>query len=370
MSRESQAIYIKIRRHLQREIAQTPPDTKIRSRRDLMREFGVSRTTIDRAISELIGQGYLYSKNGSGTYVADKQNHKPGTERLNSWGLLLPDIRHYTYPGILRGIEHVSFKNGVNLIVGNIENQAARQTSYLRKFIDSQVGGVIIVPARPNPAGDLEGQLFKMLQELEAEGIPFVFCNRNTLGIEAPQVVSNDFHGGFLAASHLFGQGYGRIAYISHPRYAISLNRYMGYLSALELAGVKADQQLVAFSDSWEFETPGYREMGRLLDGPQPPDAVFCFTDLIAKGAYHAVCERGLVPGRDVGIVGYDDTLICRSLEAPLTSVKIHSFEMGREAAQLLFKVALQTNVDRNASIILTPDLVVRESSTRRGPGD
>jgi len=365
MPRTTPAIYRDIRDSLGDDIAQTPAHTRIRSRRDLMQAYRVSRTTIDRAISELIGQGALYSKKGSGTYVAEQKSTASAGRAPRSLGLLLPDIRSYTYPGILRGIEHVCFDKRVNLIVGNIENRASRQTHYLRNFIDSGVSGVIIVPARPNPQEDLEGQLFAMLRELQAQGIPFVFCNRNTLGIEAPQVVSNAFHGGFLATRHLLEQGYKRIAYISHPRYTISLNRYMGYLSALNLAGVQPDPGLAVFSDSWEFEVPGRREMGRMLDGPNPPDGVFCFTDLIAKGACDAMTERGLVPGRDVGIVGYDDTSVCRTLSPQLSSVKIHSFELGRQAAELLFDRISGSRADGTTSIILTPDLMVRKSSCR-----
>jgi len=80
-------------------------------------------------------------------------------------------------------------------------------------------------------------------------------------------------------------------------------------------------------------------------------------------GAYRAVCERGLVPGRDVGIVGYDDSPVCGSLDVPLSSVKIHSFEMGRKAAQLLFDANLRPAVGRHVSVIMPPDLAVRESS-------
>lgn len=364
MPRTAPAIYREIRDRLAEEIASSPAHSRIRSRRDLMLDYRVSRTTIDRAISELIGQGALYAKKGSGTYVAAQKSAMAGPP-LRSLGLLLPDIRSYTYPGILRGIEHVCFDKRVNLIVGNIENRASRQTHYLRNFIDSEVSGVIIVPARPNPEEELEGQLFTMLRELQDRGIPFVFCNRNTLGIEAPQVVSNDFHGAFLATRHLLEQGYRRIAYISHPRYTISLNRYMGYLSALNLAGVRPDPGLAVFSDSWEFEAPGRREMGRLLDGPLPPDGVLCFTDLIAKGAHDAVTERGLFPGRDVGIVGYDDTAVCHTLSPQLSSVKIHSFELGRQAAELLFDRISGARADGTTSIILTPDLVARKSSCR-----
>jgi len=365
MTGDSNARYARIKASLQREIADTPPHTRIRSRSDLVRDFGVSRTTIDRAISELIGEGALYARDGSGTYVAERNGMWPGNGAMRSWGVLLPDMRHYTYPGILRGIEHVGFENGVNVIVGNIENQAARQTSYLRNFIKSQVNGVIIVPARPNPSEGLEERLCAMLSELTEHGIPFVFCNRNTPGIEAPQVISNDFHGGYLAARHLIERGYRRIAYIAHARYAISLNRYMGYAGALATDGGKPDERLVAFSDSWDFEAPGRDEMGRMLDGPAPPDAVVCFTDLIAKGAYHAVVERGLVPGRDIGIVGYDDSLVCVSLEVPLTSVRVDSYELGRQAAQFLLDVGDRWALHRSASIILTPELMMRQSTAR-----
>ncbi len=357
--------YHQVKRRILDFIEEMPLQTRIPSRNELVRDLGVSRTTIDRAISELIGEGYLYARDGSGTYVARHEGAGlPANAAMRSWGVLLPDLRHYTYPGILRGIEHVGFENGVNVIVGNIENQAARQTTYLRNFLKSRIDGVIIVPARPNPAEGLEERLATMLRELADAGIPFVFCNRNTSGIDAPQVLCNDFHGAFLGARHLLEQGYRRIAYIAHPRYAISLNRYMGYASALAIAGIAEDETLVAFSESWDFEAPGHLELGRMLDGPNPPDAVVCFTDMIAKGAYRAVCERGLVPGRDVGIVGYDDSMVCVSLDVPLTSVKIHSYDMGRRAGELLLGANAGPS-DPHAAIILAPELAVRQSTAR-----
>ena len=358
--------YGRIKDLLLDEISGLEAHTRIRSRNDLIRDLGVSRTTVDRAISELIGEGFLYARDGSGTYVSERNGAWSGNGVVRSWGILLPDLEHYTYPGILRGIEQVGFENGVNVIVGNIENQAARQTSYLRNFIASQVSGVIIVPARPNPREGIEDQLVMMLQELIAHRIPFVFCNRNTLGIEAPQVVCNDFHGGFLAAQHLIERGYRRIAYIAHPRYTISMSRYMGYASALQMAGIAHDESLVVFSSSWDFEGPGYDEMGRLLDGPNPPDAVVCFTDMIAKGAYRAVCERGRVPGREIGITGYDDSMVCVSMDVPLTSVKIHSAEMGQRAAQLLLDLGGTWKDNRDTSVVLMPELAIRQSTSRQ----
>ncbi len=365
MGGDSNSRYARIKDLLLDEISGLDPHARIRSRNDLIRDLGVSRTTVDRAISELIGEGFLYARDGSGTYVSERNGNWAQNGAVRSWGILLPDLQHYTYPGILQGIEQIGFLNGVNVIVGNIENQAIRQTSYLRNFIASQVNGVIIVPARPNPEEGIEDQLVAMLRELIENRIPFVFCNRNTLGIEAPQVVCNDFHGGYLAARHLIERDYKRIAYIAHPRYTISMSRYMGYASALQMAGIEQDENLVVFSSSWDFEAPGYDEMGRMLDGPNPPDAVVCFTDMIAKGAYRAICERSRIPGREIGIVGYDDSMVCVSMDVPLTTVKIHSVEMGQRAAQLLLDLGAKWNENRNTSVVLMPELAIRQSTSR-----
>jgi DNA-binding LacI/PurR family transcriptional regulator len=365
MPRTTPVVTNDVKLRLEEEISRMPAHAKIRPRRVLMESYGVSRTTIDRAIARLVEQGFLYASKGSGTFVAERRLAPASREGGVTIGVLLPDIRRYTYPGILRGIEHAGFERNVNLVVGNIENRAVRQTHYLKSFIKNRVSGVIVAPARPNPSEDLEGQLFLMLRELEKCGIPFVFCNRSVPGLEAPMVTGNDFLGGFLATRHLLEQGYRRVAYLSHPRYTTSLNRYMGYLSACTLAGIEPDRELAVFSDSWDFEAPGKREMGRLLDGPNPPDAVFCFTDFLALGACRAVTARGLAPGRDIGIVGYDDHEVCRTVDIPLTSVRLDSFELGRRAAGMLFDMLFRPHEFHSTVEILTPELRVRRSSLR-----
>ena len=46
------------------------PDTKIQSERDFSEDLGVSRMTVRKAITELVNEGLLERKHGSGTYVA------------------------------------------------------------------------------------------------------------------------------------------------------------------------------------------------------------------------------------------------------------------------------------------------------------
>ena len=51
----------------------------------------------------------------------------------------------------------------------------------------------------------------------------------------------------------------------------------------------------------------GATAMAPPLDPEEPPDPVFCHSDLVAPGAPHTPAGRGLRAGEDIATVGYDD---------------------------------------------------------------
>ncbi|HHW48467.1 MAG TPA: GntR family transcriptional regulator [Clostridiaceae bacterium] len=353
-------LYHKIKKEILNKIKTMPPNERIPSRNDLMKEYNVTRTTIDRAISELIGEGYLYSKDGSGTYVSENVSsivQKSSVKTVN-WGVILPNIMHDTYPGILRGVEDVANECGRSTIICNTDNNFEKQANYIIKLIESGVEGIVIVPVISDEVSDITP--FKLLQE---KNIPFVFCNRSVTGISsAPTVMSNSFYGGYIATKHLIKQGYRRIGYISRPLYQVSLDRYQGYKSAVAEAGIDLGDNYVIFEESFAIENPGYESTKLLLQNNPPVDAIFCFNDMLAKGAYQAITEAGLKVGHDIGIVGYDNTYICESLPVKLTSVQFKTHEIGTKAAELLLDIINGDVSKKNKVIVLQPELVVRES--------
>lgn len=68
-------------------------DSKISTEKELMKEYGLGRATIREALSILVNEGYLYKKQGIGTFVARKQSSL-GFEPLIS----------LSYPLKIRGI--------------------------------------------------------------------------------------------------------------------------------------------------------------------------------------------------------------------------------------------------------------------------
>ena len=78
-------LYIRIQEYIAELIlsGKLTPDTKIQSERDFSEDLGVSRMTVRRAITELVNEGLLERKHGSGTYVAKPKVTYESLELVN-----------------------------------------------------------------------------------------------------------------------------------------------------------------------------------------------------------------------------------------------------------------------------------------------
>ena len=92
--------------------------------------------------------------------------------------------------------------------------------------------------------------------------------------------------------------------------------------------------------------------------------AVACASDTLAIGALHACAERGLEPGRDVGVVGFDDSLAAQVTWPGLSSVRQPLEQVAVELVRILHTV-LGHKPLTDKGRMLQPELVVRRSSRR-----
>lgn len=69
--------YYLVKRHLLRIIDALPPGSPVAPERVLTAELGTSRTTVRQALAELVGEGRLVRRQGSGTYVAEPKTAWP-----------------------------------------------------------------------------------------------------------------------------------------------------------------------------------------------------------------------------------------------------------------------------------------------------
>ncbi len=356
--------YLEVKNQILKEIIKMEPHERIMSRPMLCKKYGVTRTTVDRAVSELVGEGYLYSQAGSGTYISsalheiDKScvDNNSSNDGVASWGVIFPNVMKDTYPGILRGIEDVAQEKNINVVVCNTDNDIEKQDQYIRRLIESEVQGIIIVPAISK---NQDISAFKLLREKE---IPFIFCNRAVDGITAPLVYSNDFYGGYIATKHLIKMGYCKIAYISSEVYKVSIDRYHGYFAAMAEARLNVDSRYVIMEEFNDGIERGYGNTMELLALDNIPDAIFCFNDTIASGAYKAIYEKEFKVSDDIGVIGYDNTSICEALPIKLTTISYETYEIGYKAAEVLQKIISGEDTSDMNFFLFQPKLIIRDS--------
>jgi LacI family transcriptional regulator len=78
-------------------------------------------------------------------------------------------------------------------------------------------------------------------------------------------------------------------------------------------------------------------------------------------GATHALAERGLVAGRDMAVVGFDDIAEAAHNAPPLTTVSADTREMGLRCAESLLGL-IRGDDPADLSFAGGTRLVVRES--------
>jgi len=188
-----------------------------------------------------------------------------------------------------------------------------------------------------------------------------VLIDRSIPGANLDTVTVNNIQGAFDAVNHLVKLGHTLIGLVGGPdRVSTAYERKMGYLKALQDAGISPRQD---FIQEGNMRQEGGREaMQRLLELPQPPSAVLVANNLMTLGALQAIHQRNIsVPGT-ISIVGFDDMDWAASLQPPLTAIMQPTYELGSAAAQLL--IERMQKPDRPArQVILQTRLILRDST-------
>ena len=197
------------------------------------------------------------------------------------------------------------------------------------------------------------------LERLIEQGTHFVRWGAVQPGQPGPSIGSDNFRGGYEMTRHLLSLGHKRIAFLggASRAYPEFLDRYKGYVRALEEAGLPATPDLQV--DAITTEAAGRAAAEELLERQVKFDAVQGASDLIAMGAMHALQERNInVPG-DVAVVGFDD-ISASALSSPaLTTMSQNTRLAGEVMVDALLRLIRQEPVD---SQVLPTRLVVRRS--------
>lgn len=325
--------------------------------KDVAAAAGVSVATASYVLSgtgrssEATRKRVLAAANALG-FIRDASAARLRTGKSNLVGVILNNIINPFFSELVASLEATVYEAGGLTLLATAQNDPVRQEQLLASMVAQGVGSVILSPVHGTALADLAPML--------GHGLPLVLCVRDLAGSQAAFVGVDDEKSGYLAASCLLAAGHHSMVFIGgYPHTSTWDGRCAGIRRALARAGLPdAVCRLVP-----GLMHPDFAEEKMLWLASQGilPNAVICFNDDQASGAYRASRKLGMIVGRDISIVGFDNIPQGRILEPELTTVDIRPALIGQMSAEIaLRRVFSSTNTAPRHR--LEPILVQRKS--------
>lgn len=336
----------------------------------LAERFQVSRPTVGRALLALQEEGIIERRAGSGTYVVEQSQ---GGLRRNSnkdrqLGMLVPNLRHTEiFETICGELANLARVHDFGLWSGDynparaIEEprmSVAEAEALCDRFIENGLAGVFVVPFEHQ--ADRDEANLRILSRLRQAGIPLVLIDRDAVAFprrsEYDLVGVDNFSGGYRLAEHLIKLGMKRLAYVTKPFTASTVDaRIAGAQSAMFANGLDVPRDFVRIGDPADQKfVRGITQSGRI-------EAVLCTSDHIAAQLLQTLNRLKVRVPEDLRLVGFDDVRFANLLTIPLTTMQQPCRDIALTAFNCLReRIANPSLPPRN--IMLAPRMIVRET--------
>jgi LacI family transcriptional regulator len=281
------------------------------------------------------------------------------TGRTYTVGLVVPDLVHPFFGEIAAGLSKPLHKKGYNLIISSSDEDFELENRAIDQLLARRVDALLVATSQRE---------WGWLKNLEKQKTPVILIDRRPDEAKVNFVGVNDEDLGYMATAHLIQMGCRRVAHIGGPAISTAIGRLRGFRRALQDQGRAYNPAFVIsreHADEASDET-GYAAMQRILAGRPIPDGVFCYNDPTAMGAMQAAIEKGLRVPRDLAIIGAGNVRYAKFLRVPLSTIDQQSKLIGERAAKLALKLIEAKAPMKPSAILLTPQVIARESTARR----
>ena len=325
---------------------------------DIARASGVSRATVSLVLrgsplvhadtrakveAQLKRLGYVYNRAAA--------NLRRQTS--SSVALVINDLSNPFFAEFAAGVDEALGEAGYITLLGSTNESPERQHAVLASLMEHSPAGIILSPAEHSDG--------EQVQRLVGAHTAVLVFNRELPGVDWDFLALDNRRGARLATEHLLALGHRRIAFFGgHADSSSCQERRQGYIEAMTAAGIAPEPR-------WLVEcTPSRVEAARttaeLAGRYTDVTAAVCYNDNVALGLKLGLIARGMRPGQNFALTGFDDIPEAAQTTPPLTTLAVEPRARGRQAAELLLERV--NNRDAPARHIVAPvQLVVRGSS-------
>ena len=294
--------------------------------------------------------------------LANELNYQPNPHasslrkaKSKTIAVIIPEIANNYFSLAINGIESIAQEKGYHVLIYLTHESYVKEVALMRLLHGGRVDGILI--SLSSTTTD-----YSHLRELQQKGLPLVFFDRVYEQFDTVSITTDDYESAYNATKHLLEQGCKKIAHLMISKnLSIGDKRLRGYKKALEDRKIEPDETLIincTNEDEVNFEL-----IKNLLQN-RKPDGIFAAVERYAISAYEVCKQLGIpIPGK-VKVISFSNLQTASLLNPSLTTITQPAFEIGRQAATILFRALEEKRfLLKNEKIIYKSTLIERDST-------
>lgn len=305
--------------------------------KDIARYLNINPSTVSRALRDHPDVSKKMKEQIR--ELAGKLGYKPNHTAINLRkgksgiiGLIIPEITHYFFPGLIKAIEQTVHDKGYQLLILQSNDQIEREIQNAEICEQLGVEGILVSLTR-------ESADVSHFQKIAEAGIPVVYFDKVSPDSVSYKVTIPGESAAFDAMNFLLSKhpGFKKVAGIfGDERFSITNDRISGFRRALFEHGIKPLPSMFHYAHSAEEARVIFEEFWQ---SSNRPDLLFIMTDEVFEGVIKAAYKLRLHLPREMKMVLMSDGILPGICQFKVPYIKTSGFDLGIEACKLLFKL-------------------------------
>ncbi len=331
-----------------------PKDLNTITLADVAREAGVSLKTASRALND---EPYVKEKTAAKVReVMKRLGYRPNelarglkARKSVAIGMIVPNLSDPFTANAVKAVQEIARTNGHIVILASSGGDAEIERSEILSLIGRQIDGLVLAPAESRRDN---------VSDILPPGLHVVTYDQPIHGAEFDCVTIPNRRSAKEATQHLLDHGYKRIVAIgARPSLYTCSERIAGYREAMKRAGLDSRTAVVEHES---LLTPQW--LSDVVFDDHKADAIICMNWVCTMLTLRGLRQIGRRVGVDVPFLSFDDFDLADMMSPSITAVRQPVEAFGAEAANLLFKKMKGEAGNERRSVILSTELVLRES--------
>jgi LacI family transcriptional regulator len=296
--------------------------------------------------------------------LANELNYQPNPHasslrkaKSKTIAVIIPEIANNYFSLAINGIESIAQEKGYHVLIYLTHESYSKEVALMRLLHSGRVDGILI--SLSSTTTD-----YSHIEDVQEKGLPIVFFDRVCENYDTVSITTDDYESAFNATKHLIDQGCKKIAHLMISRnLSIGDKRLKGYLKALEENQFVIDKSMIVHcSNDDEADFKLIRNL--LLE--KKPDGIFASVERYAISTYEACKQLNIAIPKDLKIISFSNLQTASLLNPSLTTITQPAFEIGRQAATILFRALEEKRYQlMNEQIVYKSTLIQRESTSK-----